>query len=158
VAESYLSLPTKLNCEYKLKAVSWACVQCGHVFKTPAGVPYPKTPPKTKCPWAAETIKAATEAADRLGLLDAAGNLAEEAVHYARSLAQWAWAGFPVRTADETAIRYEICLGCDIFAGGKCTICGCPVKKKRGMLIKNKAGIATETCPYPKGSKWPPDD
>jgi hypothetical protein len=55
--------------------------------------------------------------------------------------------GFPVRSAEETAIRYEICLGCDKFIDGKCSICGCPVRKKRGMLIKKQVGTYNQAMP-----------
>jgi len=151
---------TSTLCNYQKNSLGlWECQNpgCRDVFKRLAGVSYPDAPPVRECPAAPEIISAATEAGSRLGLLDAAGNLAEDAMHYAKSLAQWAWAGFPVRTAEETAIRYEICLECDEFIDDKCTICGCPVKKKRGMLIKNKAALKTEKCLHKKGSKWPQD-
>jgi hypothetical protein len=141
----------------------WQCQNpgCLDVVKRLPNIRYPNIPPVRKCPVAPEIITAATQAAGKLGLLDAAGNLASEAIHYAEALARWVWAGFPVRSAEETAIRYAICAGergfpkCDQFVDGKCSICGCPVKKKRGMLIKNKAALATEICPHPDGSKWP---
>jgi hypothetical protein len=147
-------------CNYQKNSLDlWECQNpgCRDVFKRLAGVSYPDVPPVRECPAAPEIIIAATEAGGRLGLLDTAGHLAEDAMHYARSLAQWAWAGFPVRSTEETAIRYKICMGCDEFDGGKCTICGCPVKKKRGMLIKNKAALKTEQCPHEDVSRWPLD-
>jgi hypothetical protein len=141
----------------------WRCINCNRIVERRTPKIYPKKPPSFECPAAPEIIIAATQAAGKLGLLDAAGNLATEAVHYAQSLARWVWAGFPVRSVEETAIRYAICAGecgfpkCDQFVDGKCSICGCPVKKKRGMLIKNKAALLTETCPHHDGSKWPVD-
>jgi hypothetical protein len=89
--------------------------------------------------------------------LDETGHLLKDAAHYARSLARWTWADFPIRTAEETAVRYAICSTCDQFADGKCSICGCPVKRLRGMLIKNKAALKTEKCLHEDGSKWPAD-
>jgi hypothetical protein len=135
----------------------WQCQNtgCRHVYRRRRHMRYPDSPPTRPCSVSPQIIKAATEAGEKLGLLDAAGNLAEDAFHYAQSLARWAWAGFPVRSAGEIAIRHEICTKCDKFDGGKCTICGCPIKGKRGMLIKNKAALATEMCPHPDGSKWP---
>lgn len=137
-----------------------------YVEITPAGerwnCPHCKTPieknddimPKRACQKSPELIRLATVAADRLGLLDAAGKIIEDAWHYTGSLAKWAWAGCPVRTHEEMKWLYAICLRCDEYAEGKCSICGCPVKNKRGMLIKNKAALSTETCPHPDGSKW----
>ena len=131
-------LTPQLFCNYQKNSRDlWECQNpgCKDVFKRLESISYPDAPPVRECPAAPEIISAATEAGGRIDLLDAAGNLAEDAMHYARSLAQWAWAGFPVRTAEETAIRYEICSGeqtatCDKFEGGKCTICGCPVRRK----------------------------
>jgi hypothetical protein len=64
---------------------------------------------------------------------------------------------FPICTAEETAVRHAICSTCDQFAEGKCAICGCSVKRSRGMLIKNKAVLKTEKCLHKDGSKWPAD-
>jgi hypothetical protein len=137
----------------------WQCQNsgCKHIYKRRKGQKYPDKPPTRPCSASPHIIKAATEAGEKFGLLDAAGSLAEDAIHYAKSLARWAWAGFPVRSEEEIAIRYGICTMCDQFVDGNCFICGCPVKEKRGMLIENKAALATETCTHPSGSKWPND-
>jgi hypothetical protein len=96
-----------------------------------------------------------TKAGGKLGLLDAVGNLAEDALHYARSLAQWAWASFPVHSAKKTTLRFEICSGeksgypCDKFAGGKCSICGCPVKKNAACSSKTRPHLPQKSARIP---------
>lgn len=137
-----------------------------YVEVTPNGerwnCPHCKTPidkdddvmPKRACQKSPELIRLATIAAGRLNLLDAAGQILEDAWHYAGSLAKWAWAVCPFNTPEETARRASICWACDKIIDGKCGICNCPVKEKRGMIVKNKAAMGTEFCPHPDGSKW----
>ncbi len=130
--------------------------------------------PQRNCLKHPEILKAAQQAASQLGLVDSAGKIIEEATHYTQALAEWAAAGFPMRTPEQVKACYEICSQCDqakpaeeagwakrivAFLGliGKhvyCGICGCGVGEKRGLLAPNKAVMATQHCPHKSGNKW----
>jgi hypothetical protein len=95
-----------------------------------------------------ETQKLANEAYERLGIL-------KKSSHYTKALAKWGLAGFPINIPDEIVRRAEICAMCDRYAAnsGCCSICGCP-SNANGLPVKNKAAMATESCPHPADDKW----
>lgn len=63
--------------------------------------------------------------------------------------ARWAAAGKPQRSAEEIGALLVICQGCEHFRDGACTLCGCPINRRKRW--GNKLAWATEHCPV---GKW----
>jgi len=105
-------------------------------------------PPKPTADKKTNTKADARAGAKKLGLIWA------DARHYARALAKWTAAKFPVRSDAEVKRLLSICEACTEHVKGHCRVCGCRVN--RGPAVANKIRMATEDCP--KG-KWkiPPD-
>lgn len=73
--------------------------------------------------------------------------------NFATAAVQHVAAGAPRCTEEEVAARYAICTGCEYFAGGACTKCGCPVSRERTYI--SKLSWADQSCPV---GKWGPVD
>jgi len=76
-------------------------------------------------------------------------SLAQQAIHFASDMIQWGQAGFPVSKRDERERKIEICRGCEMFADGRCSECGCAC----GWA----SFLETKQCPHPSGDKWEKD-
>lgn len=71
-----------------------------------------------------------------------------------RALRSWVSAGLPIAPPVTRKARLSACAGCDLWnpegnmGFGECKhpSCGCS---------QFKAWLLTETCPHPKGSRWP---
>lgn len=78
--------------------------------------------------------------------------LAELVRRYVQALKRWRAAGYPCRSDEEVAWLFDhYCRGCKWHKNGSCIECGCRVAPK-GMAVRNKIKMATETCPR---GKWP---
>lgn len=138
-------------CQWKKTIRGYECVNegCGYVFARLDLLADQSVPPRRQC--------RAKEATSRVvhHLAEATGDpsLLEKAGHYAKAIAKWTFAKFPVRTAEEVAACVAVCESCEHYDAEKtsCKVCGCKVTAK-GMAVRNKARMATEDCP--KG-KWP---
>lgn len=75
--------------------------------------------------------------------------LVEKAERYLTSSVNWASAGAPQRTDEETERTFEICKACEHYKAGACDVCGCHVGNGSGLFHKNRR--ATEHCPL---GKW----
>lgn len=85
-----------------------------------------------------------TEAAGKLGLS------LQKAYSFAKALARWTAAGFPVREQSEVErIEADICKPCEQYSDGRCKKCGCRVNGSR-IAIRNKIRMMTEDCPLKK--------
>ena len=78
----------------------------------------------------------------------------KRAISFVASKAKHVLAGSPYRSESEIkSIFTEKCLPCDSYRGtlsmGRCTKCGCPLKKIGNS--KNKIAWATSSCPE---GKW----
>jgi hypothetical protein len=107
--------------------------------------------PHRNCPEHPEILKAAEQAAEKLG----EPGLLKKGAHYAQALAKWFAAGCPTRTQEEAERLEGICRACDKYdlAAEGCKICGCSTSSQR-WAIKSKVKMATEHCPHPDGDKW----
>lgn len=84
--------------------------------------------------------KEVRKAAERLGVTW------EDARRYAKALAKWRKAGYPMRSRKEVnKIIQKHCKPCEYNANGRCRKCRCQVNKGRFPLT-NKIKMATEHC------------
>lgn len=73
-----------------------------------------------------------------------------------QAIERWNSAGGPVRDdAEVELIRSRICPACEHWRNGACGICGCLINLSSNAKY-NKARMATESCPHPRGAKWGP--
>lgn len=123
------------------------CCYCGWTWRKPT--PFPRR----NCPNHPAILKAASEAAEKLGVTD------EKEIARIRSyLARWAAAGFPERTQAEQDACLSACglnteTPCKYARPMSCNYDGCGGKKHRPMLI-HMLRMATVSCPDKSGDRW----
>lgn len=136
-----------MDCEYRQYKNKWKCSRCNHVV----AVRGPK-PPHRKCRRGSRHI---CRSEDLEKLAEATGDhtLLERGGRWAKAVAKWTAAGWPVRADEEVAACHAVCQICEKYDHSKqtCKVCGCKVTAK-GMAIRNKAKMATEDCVR---GKWP---
>ncbi len=120
------------------------CPVCG--LENPRPI---KKPFVAQCGKQAEMQRLQEEAAERLAKETGDPSILSKIPHYGVALFRYAASGFKTRSKEEVARIYtEHCRPCERFdaEADACTICGCNVRVE-GMAIRNKAAMATESCP-----------
>jgi hypothetical protein len=86
-----------------------------------------------------------------------APSVVRQSISFATAHTKWLAAGRPTRSPERVAEIFDtLCRPCEHFEStgvdnGSCKLCGCALKRERGLL--NKINMATEGCPA-QPAKW----
>ena len=118
------------NLEYDEKEGRYFCKNEGCAFKTPPLPPGKRFPGGRRCDGNLQRNKP---------------TIIQKAWNYIEARKKWKAAGSPERTDEEAQQLLTICKACDYLIAGSCSLCGCPIDRKKWWGDKLK--WATEHCP-----------